>query len=184
MQKISKWLGVKAYSVKESCIIAMLLSLTVLLSLTTTFYPAPWLKITFKFVSVFVTGVLFGPIIAGGTSFIGDALCVVFRPSLTFIPQISFVEFLAGFIYGATFHKTEKFSKAYVVRLVICVILQLILDIFVTTYFLSQVGYAPQNYGAAIISRLPASFIKLLLQVIVILSFSKYLSVFSKFLKK
>lgn len=183
MQKILKFLGIRRYSLKEMCVLAMLIAITAILAIYATFRIGNMIKIPFKFISVFITGALFGPIPAAFTALMGDVLNTFLAPVGPFLPQIAFVEFVSGFIYGCFFYNCHKMSKSYILRLCICVFLQALLDITLTSYFLTGVGYFP-SFFVAVGSRFPATVLKAALQSIVILLSCNYLPTFSKLIRR
>ncbi len=179
MKKMCELLGIRRLSVKELCQLGLLIAITVVLAIYATFRIGNTIKVPFKFISVFVTGALFGPIPAALTSLLGDLLNTFLVPVGPWIPGISLVEFVSGFIFGAFFYNRFNFSKTYVVRLVLCVICQALLDIFVTPVFLVQAGYFP-SYTAAIIMRFGASALKMLAWSVVMFAGASYLPIFAK----
>lgn len=183
MKNLCEFLGIKRLSVKELCELALLTAITTLLAIYATFRIGNSVKIPLKFISVFATGALFGPVFAGLTGFLGDLLNALLVPVGAYLPQLGFVEFVSGFIYGLFFYKRYNFSRFYVVRLILCVIAQALLDIFVTTYFLTAAGYFP-TFIAAIPIRLPATLVKMLVQSVVIFAGASYLPVFAKQVRK
>ncbi len=180
MKKMCELLGIRRLSVKELCQLGLLIAITVVLAIYATFRVGTTIKVPFKFISVFVTGALFGPIPAALTALLGDLLNTFLVPvGPSWIPGISLVEFISGFIFGVFFYNRFNFSKTYVVRLVLCVICQALLDIFVTPVFLVQAGIFP-SYTFAIITRLGASALKMLAWSVVIFAGASYLPIFAK----
>ena len=183
MKNLCEILGLRRLSVREICTLALLTAITVLLSIYATFRVGNAVKIPMKFVSVFVTGALFGPLPAALTALLGDVLNAFLVPVGPPLPQISFIEFVSGFIYGMFFYRRWSFSKTYIACLAFCVALQGILDIFATSYILYSVGYFP-SYITSVSVRLLASVLKMVIQGIVIFAGAKYLPVFGKIVYK
>jgi ECF transporter S component (folate family) len=183
MKKVCEILGVKKLSVKEMCTLGLLIALTLLMSVYATLRIGNSIKVSMKFIPVFIAGVLFGPVPAALTSFLGDLLNSVIFPVGAWMPQISLTEFLSGFIFGACFYKKTNLNVSYVVRTIICVACHFVLSIVVTSYFLTQVGYFP-SLAAAMAVRFPASAMKVPLQAAVAIISTSYLPVLNKILNK
>ena len=183
LKNLCETLGLRRLSVREMCTLALLIAITVLLSVYATFRVGNAIKIPMKFISVFVTAALFGPLPAALTALLGDVLNAFLVPVGPPLPQISLIEFVSGFIYGMFFYRRWSFSKTYIACVILCVALQGILDIFGTSYVLYSVGYFP-SYMISVSVRLPASAIKMVLQCVVIFAGTKYLPVFGKIVYK
>lgn len=179
MKKIRELLGIRHFSVSEMCHLGLLCAITVILAVYATFRVGNLIKIPLKFISVFITGAIFGPLPAALVGLLGDILNTVLMPSGAWLPGISMVEFVSGFIYGAFFYKRFNFSKSYLLRLVLCVLCQGMLDMFVTPVFLVQAGFFV-SYPAALALRFPATVIKAFAQGAVILLSASYLPIFAK----
>lgn len=197
MKKLCENLGIRRLSVKEMCTLALLIAVTIVLSMYATLRIGSYIKVSLKFIPVFITGALFGPVPAGLVGFLGDLLNTFIQPVGPWLPQLSLIEFLFGFTFGMCFYKHTSMSPSYILRLVICVIIQFALSIFLNTLFLVQMGYVPaftaaidagltywQSFAAAVVSRLPASLAKLVLQCVVIAVSAAYLPVFEKIIRK
>ena len=166
---MSKIFIFKKLSTKDLCALALLTAITVILALTATIRIGNYIKIPLKFISVFLTGVLFGPLWAGASAAVGDIFNALFSPVGSFMPQITLVEFLSGFLFGFFIF----YAKAC-----LCVLAQFMLDMFVTPIFLVQVGIFP-SYGSAIAVRFAASLLKAAMQSAVLLSGKAYLKFFA-----
>ena len=174
---LNKRLYFPKWSVKNLCLLAMLTAITTILAIYCTFRIGNIIKIPFKFVSVFITGVLLGPISAGLVSMLGDILNTAIMPVGPFIPAISAIEFLVGFIFGIFFYNKDFLGKGYIIRALLCIILLFLTDTFLTPIPLVGAGYFP-SYTVALITRLPAGLIKALLQFVFIIISKGYLKKF------
>lgn len=169
-------------SVKGLCFLALLTAITVILALFATIRIGNMIKIPLKFISVFITGVFFGPVWAGISAAIGDLMNSLIMPVGPFMPQIMMVEFLGGFGFGLFMYNSHENTRFYILRVIFCALVQFIIDMFLTPVFLVQVGYFP-DYSAAIAIRLPASLIKAALQMLVMVGGKTYLKVFTKYMR-
>ena len=168
---------------RRLCLIAVLTAITVVLAIFGTFRIGNAIKIPSKFISVFITGVFFGPIAAGTTAALGDIINAFLAPVGSWIPQLTMVEFISGFIYGIFFHKKQLSGKGYIIRVFICIAAQFALDMLITTWVLVSYGYFP-SFAVGFGIRLAAGFVKAMLIALVLLAGSKYLPALGKELDK
>ncbi|MDP4118508.1 MAG: folate family ECF transporter S component [Bacillota bacterium] len=171
----------KKLSTRELSTLAMLVAITAVLAIFGTFrFFGPAIKIPTKFVSVFITGVFFGPVAAGLVAATGDILNVFLAPSGgAWIPQLTLVEFLYGFVYGIMFYRRSFKGVGYVTRAVICVLIQVGIDLFITTSILVSCKFF-SSFAVGVGIRLPASIIKGILQAVVLFAGMGYLDIFKK----
>ena len=161
--------------------LALLTAITAVLAMFATLRVGNFIKIPFKFISVFLTGVLFGPIWAGISAAFGDILNALIMPVGPFMPQITFIEFVSGFIFGLFMFKTHTNQKYFYLKVILCVFTQFLLDMFLTPIFLVQVGIFP-SYSAALAIRLTASVFKAAIQALVLLFGKTYLKLFIRYM--
>ncbi len=152
---------------KDVATLGLLIAITVLLAIFCTVRVGTIIKIPFKFVSVFVAAVLFGPVYGGLCGAIGDLLNATLAPVGALLPQLTALEFVSGFAYGLFFLKRDLSPREYFIRTVLCGLVQFLIDMILTTAVLSSVGYFP-SFGVAFATRLPAGVLKFALQVILI----------------
>ncbi len=180
---MNKYFSKVKLSVKDLCILALITAITVILALFATIRIGNIVKIPLKFVSVFITGVFFGPLWAGISAAIGDILNSLLLPVGPYMPQITMVEFLCGFVFGLFMYNSHEDRRFYLTRMVLCVFCQFIIDMFLTPVFLVQAGYFP-SYITAISIRFPASLIKSAIQTVVLAMGKNYLKIFTKHMRK
>lgn len=178
-----KFLGLQKPTTRETCTLALLTAVCALLALTATVRIGNYIKIPFKFIAVYTTAVFFGPVWAGASAAIGDILNAVLSPVGDFMPQITLVEFIGGFLYGLTVFNIHTQKSGFITRVLACTVLQTALDMFITPIFLVQVGIFP-SYRAALAIRLAASLAKAAAQATVMLCSRRYLILFSKYVRK
>ena len=124
-------------SVKDICVLGLMIAITIVLAVYCTFRVGEAIKIPMKFISIFVTAVLYGPVYGGLVAVFGDLLNCLFAPSGAFLPQITLIEFLNGFIFGIFFFRQNISSKSYILRTVVCVLILFGIDMLLTTAVLS-----------------------------------------------
>lgn len=182
MEKFKKILGLEKLSVKKMCLLAMLTAVTVVLAIYCTLRVGNAIKIPLKFISVFITAALYGPVWGGVVGALGDILNSFLVPVGPPLPQITAVEFLYGFIFGLFFYKKYE-KKSYFLNTVICAVILTVIDIILMSYILTGVGYFP-SFSASVSVRFTASLIKFVLYVIVCVILKKYLKAFERIIGK
>ncbi len=168
-------------SARKLCILALLTAITALLAMFATIRVGNIVKIPLKFISVFVTGVFFGPFWAGISAAFGDILNALLMPVGNFLPQITAIEFVSGFVFGAFMFNTHENNNGYFLKAILCVIFQALIDLFLTSAALVQVGIFP-SFTVAFNLRVIATLIKTILWAIVLFSAKGYLLLFSKYM--
>ncbi len=126
--------------------IAMEIILTRFLSINT-----PILRLGFGFLPIAVTGILYGPLWAGGAYAIGDILGANLFPTGDFFPGFTLTAFLSGLIFGFFLHGHEVTWKRSL--LASCTVV-LLCDLLLNTLWLSIL------YGNAFIVLLPTRILK------------------------
>lgn len=152
----------KKISTRQICVLGLLTAFTVILGMFATFRVGNLIKIPLKFVTVFLVGVLYGPVSAGGVAAIADFLEAL---KLGVNPFITMVEFIGGVIYGFCFYKAGE-NRSYYFRAVICAVLQFLLSFTIMSVILQKMGIYP-SFSAAVTMRLPAMIILFVLHLIV-----------------
>lgn len=155
----------KKISTKKLCLLAVFTAVTIILGVYATFRIGNQIKIPTKFVTVFITGTIFGPLASGIVAAIADILNSVLMPVGAPLPQITVVEFLCGIVYGLCFYKVKN-NKMYYARAVLCALLQFAIGMTVMSKILADVGYFPSFQAACAVRFVPA-LISFALQIIV-----------------
>jgi len=176
--------SVKLKGVKDICVLAILIAITVLLSVYGTIRIGAGIKISFKFISVFITAALFGPLWGGIVGALSDVVAFVINPvGGIFMPQITLLEFLYGFTYGLFFFNMNTWQGfKTMVKVVVCVIFHiLILNMGLTTYFLTPL--MKMSFKNLLIMRSVSAVINMAMQLISLTFMSKYILAFRKIIR-
>ena len=160
----------KNFTVKKTATLGILIAITVLLAIYMTFRVGNQIKIPMKFITVFVTGALFGPLSAGIVAAISDVLNAFLVPVGPVLLQITLIEFIGGVIFGLFFFKAKN-NKFYYLRALLCSFCQFLIGLFITTSVLVGVGYFP-DFKSAVIIRFGALLLTFVIHLVV-LSLSK-----------
>lgn len=174
----------KLLSAKDICVLALLIALSVILAVYGTIRIGAGIKISFKFISVFITAALFGPLWGGAVAALSDVIAFMINPvGGMFLPQITMVEFLYGFTYGLVFFNMGSWHGfKTMLKIVLCVIFQIgILNLCLTSYFL--IPLMKMDFKALVVMRSVSALINMASQLVVLTFISKYISSFRKILK-
>ena len=168
-------------NVRQLCTLALLTAITVVLAVFCTIRVGSAIKIPLKFISVFLTAVIFGPWYAGLSAALGDILNLLLAPSGAPLPLLTLLEFVSGFIFGLFFYTNTQ--KSYFLRAFICTLLLFLCDMFLTTAVLTDAGYFP-TFWVGFGTRIVAGVIKWALQFAVLLLFKKHTPRLKKIMQK
>ena len=141
---------------------------TVILGIYATFRIGNQIKIPFKFITVFMTGAVFGPLSSGLVAAAADILNAVLVPVGPPMLQITAVELFCGIIYGLCFFRAKN-NNFYYVRAFVCASGQFLTGIIVTTKILVDMGYFA-SFASALSIRLPAAAVTFILHMVVMCS--------------
>ena len=180
MQKILENLGIRKFTTKQVCTLAVFIALAVVFDILLTIPISQSLQISFSYIPIFVIAALYGPVSGGITYVISDAISALLLYG-SVSPLLSITAFLSGFIFGLCFYKKYTFSAGFVIRLVVCVLLQFAISLFLNTYFLTVMYNF--IFKAKVIERLPTSVFKLVVQSVVFYVSPYYLKLFEKISK-
>ncbi len=159
----------KKITVKEICIIAMLLALTVVLSYFSGYLRiGTVMKFSVSFISVYMAAMLYGPLAGGFVGAAADLISCFVMPLGALVWEITLIECFYGILFGIVFYRGRFFIKNIYIRVLLCSLIRLLADLFVKTTVLSNYGYAPQNCGAALSTRAPGCIAMLVLTVFVL----------------
>ena len=163
-------LKLKKMSVAELCKVAMLVAITLVLSYISGYLRIGNLaKFNISFISVYVAGVAFGPVVSGVVAALADVISFAVNPTGAFVPVFTILEFANGFLFGLLLYCNGKDNKVkFVFMMLLCIVLQTCVNLFVRTYFLSEL-YFGGKYMATFISRVPSSLIMAGVKIVLML---------------
>ncbi len=166
---------------KDLCLLALLMALSVLLAVYGTIRIGVGIKISFKFISVFLTAVFFGPLWSGAVAALSDVIAFVINPvGGVFLPQITMVEFLHGFVYGLFFFGLDGWHGVRTAfKLLACSLVQsVLLTMGLTTYFLMPI--MKMSFGALLVMRSVSVIVSMAAQLVTLGFFIKYMPALRK----
>lgn len=168
-------MGLYRPDIKQMCVIGMLIALTVVLGMYCTIRIGAGIKISLKFVSVYILSAFFGPFWGGISCVVSDILAYFVNPVAAFLPQITFSEFLYGFTDGIFYYRRKGFGKNMILRIILCVMIETVfINIFLTSYFLTSV--MGLGYKELILMRLPAAFLTMAMKICLLIPLSATVS--------
>ena len=180
--------GVRPYAkingAKDICVLALLIALATVLAVYGTVRIGSGIKISLKFISIFVTAAVFGPIWGGVVAALSDIIAFMINPvGGMFLPQITMVEFLYGFTYGLIFFGMGSWQGfKTMLKIILCVIFQIgVLNLCLTSYFLMPL--MKMSFNNLVIMRSVSALISMAIQLVVLSFISKYIASFRKVLK-
>lgn len=172
----------KTLTVKQLCVLAMLVAITVVLSyITGNLRIGNSVKFSVSFISVYVSAALFGPLWGGFVGAAADVVSHFVNPVGAYIWQFTLIEFFYGFLYGMFFYKkfvikrngTEKNAGKVFLSVFLCISLQFVISLFYKTYVLTKMGYMPDLYRVNVYARLIPTFATAILKSAAIYIFER-----------
>ncbi len=108
--------------------------------------PLPWLRVTFGFVFLAASGMLFGPVVAGMQGAVADVIGFLLRPTGAFSPGLTVSALLTGMLFGCFFYRARVgWARALLAKATVSVLISIGLN----TLWLSMM------YGKAFLALLP-----------------------------
>ena len=132
----------------------------------------PMLRVSFGFLPIALSGIMFGPIAAGLAALVSDLLGATLF-GITPHPGITLTSTLVGVTFGLFLHKNGE----SLIRIVLaCVVNIGVLSMFVQPIWLAQLTGSP--YWGLVLTRLPALAILFIVQILTIKIVWTYLAKF------
>lgn len=151
--------------------IGLFISLDVILTRYLAFQ-TPIIRISFGFLPIALSGIMFGPVIGGVTGMVADIIGMIIFPRGPYFPGFTISAFLTGAIYGLFLHKKER----SIIRIIITVlVITVFVDSFLNTIWLIIMGFG--NAGI-ILPRILKNLIMVPIQTVMIYFGWRYLSSF------
>lgn len=169
----------KNLSAKKVTKIAMLISLTVVLSYLSGYLRVGNIaKISLSFITVCMAGAAFGPFAGGFVGGASDFISWAVNPTGPWLWQLTLVEIFYGFLFGILFSKDKDKLSSF--KTTIYVLIRFLTDLFIKTLILISAGFLPSAFRVSLGLRLPSVIVMAVLQLVIFILFKKY---FSKLIK-
>lgn len=104
---------------------------------------SPIVRISFEFIPIAISAILFGPVMAGTAAAIADVLGMLIFPKGAYFPGFTLSAFVTGFLYGLILYKKKiTLVRTFFAALVVIVITSLIMNTIWLTYLTGNGAYA------------------------------------------
>lgn len=131
LQKCEKMHNVeqnKISMVRKTVYLAMFIAITCVLSRFLSIQ-LPFLKITFSFIPIALTGMIFGPVYGGVVAGFEDLIGAILFPTAVFFPGFTLSATLVGVIYGLVLYKKPKTTTRFIVaNATIAILINIVLN--------------------------------------------------------
>lgn len=142
---------------------SLLIAMNVLLTHIVPVLKIDTIRISFGFVPVAFSSMLFGPVIGGIGAVLGDIIGMIIAPKGPYFPGLTLSALLTGVIYGLFLFKKPK-TTLRITLAVICI--TLFIDIVLNTYWLTFI--LGKGYLVMLPERIIKSLLMLPVQIILI----------------
>lgn len=100
-------------------------------------------RISFEFIAIAISAILFGPVTAGTAAAIADILGMIIFPKGPYFPGFTLSAFLSGFLYGIILYKKKiTMIRTFFAALVVIVATSLILNTIWLIFLYGNAAYA------------------------------------------
>lgn len=136
---------------------------------------SPIVRISFEFIPIALSAILFGPAAAGGAAAAADVLGMLIFPKGAFFPGFTISAFISGFLYGAILYKKQiTLWRVFIAVLSVNVACSLTLNTIWLVIFFHNGAYA------TLIARLMKCAVFLPVQTLMIYFIWRYVGSFIK----
>ncbi len=107
-------------------------------------------RISFEFVAIAISAIIFGPVTAGTAAAIADILGMMIFPKGPYFPGFTLSAFISGFLYGVVLYKKKiTIARSFFAALAVIVITSLILNTIWLVFMYKNAAFA--DLGARLI---------------------------------
>jgi len=104
---------------------------------------SPIVRISFEFIPIAISAILFGPVTAGVAAAIADVLGMVIFPKGAYFPGFTLSAFISGYLYGIILYKKKiTIVRTFAAVLVVIITTSLILNTIWLIYLTKNGAYA------------------------------------------
>lgn len=104
---------------------------------------SPIVRISFEFIPIAISAVLFGPVMAGTGAAIADIMGMMIFPKGAFFPGFTLSAFISGFLYGIFLYKRKiTLMRVFTAVLAVIVTCSLVLNTVWLLYLTKNGAYA------------------------------------------
>lgn len=104
---------------------------------------SPIVRISFEFIPIAISAILFGPVMAGGAAAIADILGMLIFPKGAYFPGFTLSAFVSGYLYGVILYKKKiTLVRTFVATLTVLITTSLVLNTIWLIYLTQNGAYA------------------------------------------
>jgi len=104
---------------------------------------SPIVRISFEFIPIAISAILFGPVTAGVAAAIADVLGMLIFPKGAYFPGFTLSAFVTGFLYGLILYKKKvTIVRSFFAALAVIVTASLVLNTIWLVYLTKNGAYA------------------------------------------
>ena len=154
---------VKLKNTKTLTTCSMLIALSVITSVITTFYPDITLKFSISFIFTALIAAKYGPVVAATSAALTDIIQYLVKPIGAYIPFLTVTCALTGLIYGFFFYSNKtKLWRIIVSQSVICIFISTLLNSYILSF------YVGKAFEALIVARVVKNIVMLPIEIIIL----------------
>ena len=159
-------------STKSLCMLAILTAIKIILERLVSVSIGSYVRISFSFIPVAVSGVLFGPLGAALVATVADVLGELLVGGVPF-PGLTAVAAFTGFLYGVFLYRQElTLKRAALCMLTISVVCSIILNSLVL-YWMGYLPHVHDAFLASMATRMIRSVIQYPINVAILVGIGK-----------
>ncbi len=156
-------------SVRNLCVISMLIALDIVIKLTINIQVNEFIKLSFAFVALSAVGMLYGPTVGFLAGLITDILGFIIKPTGAFDIRFTLIEAVGGLIYGLFLYNAVS-GRWFVPRIVAAkATVVAVCNLWLTTWALSSV--MGRGFTAMLPARVASNLIQLPVDIVILAVF-------------
>lgn len=128
--------SVRRLTTRQMVTLSLLVAVEVILSRFLSFYITPSIKVSFSFLPVAASGILFGPFGGLVVGALGDLVGALLFPVGSYLPGFTVTAGFSGLLYGLWLHKKQGFTRLLLARLSVLILCSTLLNsVFLKIYY-------------------------------------------------
>lgn len=128
--------------IRNIVLVALFISMEIILTRFLS-VESPIVRISFEFIPIALSAVLFGPVVAGGAAAAADVLGMLIFPKGAYFAGFTFSAFVSGFVYGLFLYKKKiTLLRTFLAALAVVVTSSLLLNSLWLIFFFGNGAYA------------------------------------------
>lgn len=145
--------------IKKMVVLALMIALNIVLSRNIAIINLWNFKISFTFVTLIITGYLYGPLYSALVGGIGDFIGALLFPIGPYNPLFTITAILSGLVFGMFYEKNIEYKYIFIE----CPINQIFVSLLLNTYFIALVY--DKSYLLMLSTRIIQTIIMIVVQI-------------------